>query len=444
MSEVDEKEKLLVECVLSSKELFIKCGGIIDPDYFESPLDSVVEFALGYVRKYHDLPDASIIKAETDVKVEKHEMSTAEVEYITDEVEKHCQVSAMRNAILTGADILGEDEDEGLPDFGKINNLVRNALLVSIDKDMGISYFDDPAIRLMQMQEHVDNTSSGYPSLDMITDKCRRGELVLFAGASGSGKSVMLANIARNMMEQGKRGVIISLELGGDLISKRMDSIMTGIDTKEIYNSINDIVDILDTKKKTYGELYVKKMPVKSTSNDIRAYLSEFEIQFGYKPDFICVDYLDRMGTNEKNNGNAFEVDDAKTEELREIGVDYNAFLFSASQLNRDSVDTTHKTHAHIAGGLSKINVSDIVWAIIRNEEEIDNNEIIFQALKMRNSEFSTKPVALHWCSKTLKISELHGRKKIIKEQAPQPKKTKSRSQELVDKNKNKNKKKKK
>ena len=443
MSEVDEKEKLLVECILSSKELFIKCGGILEPNYFESPLDSVIEFSLDYIHKYHDLPDATIIKAETDVKVEKHEMSTAEVEYITDEIEKHCQISAMSQAILTSADILGEDEDDGLPDFGKITNLVRDALLVSIDKDMGISYFDDPAIRLMQMQEHVDSTSSGYPSLDMITDKCRRGELVLFAGASGSGKSVMLANIARNMMEQGKRGIIISLELGGDLISKRMDSIMTGIDTKEIYNSINDIVDILDIKKKTYGELYVKKMAVKSTSNDIRSYLSEFEIQFGYKPDFICVDYLDRMGTNEKVTGNAFDVDDAKTEELREIGVDYNAFLFSASQLNRDSVDTAHKTHAHIAGGLSKINVSDIVWAIIRNEEEIDNNEIIFQALKMRNSEFSTKPVVLHWCGKTLKISELHGHKKISKTNPVSRSSNPSRLHEILDKQ-NKTKKKKK
>lgn len=433
---VDAKEKLLVELLLSNKELFIKCGGILKKEYFNSPLNSVIQFTLDYVQKYHDLPDTKIVYAETEVKVSSHDITSAEMDYLTDEIEIFCQVAAMRLAILDGSDIIAANEDE--PDFGKINNLVRDALMVKIDKNMGINYFDDPAIRLMQMQLHVDTTPIGYPSLDMITDNCRRGELVLFAGGTGSGKSVMLANIAQNMLSQGKNGVVISLELGDDLISKRMDSIVTGIDTKNIYDSIEDVVNILADKKDSYGECYIKKMPVKSNSNAIRAYLTEYEIQFGYKPDFIIVDYLDRMGTNEKINGNAFDVDDAKTEELREIGVDYNAFLFSASQLNRDSVETEHKSHAHIAGGLSKINVSDVVWAIIRNEEQIDNNEIQFQAMKLRNSEFSTKPISLHWDSRTLKISELHSHQKISKTNSISQSESKETFKELMERRKKK------
>jgi len=433
---VDAKEKLLVELLLCSKELFIKCGSILKPEYFETPLDSVVKFTLDYVHKYHDLPDAKIVYAETEFKIDEREITDAEMNYITDEIESHCQISAMRMPIIEGSDIISADDDS--PDFGKINNLVRDALMVSIDKDMGINYFSDPAMRLMQMQLHVDTTPIGYPSIDMITEGCRRAELVLFAGGSGSGKSVMLANVAQNLLEQGKNGIVISLELGDDLISKRLDSIITGVNTKEVYNSIDDIVNILSNKEKTYGELYVKKMPVKSNSNDIRAYLTEYEIQFGYKPDFICVDYLDRMGTNEKINGNAFDVDDAKTEELREIGVDYNCFMFSASQLNRDAVETEHKSHAHIAGGLSKINVSDVVWAIIRNEEQIDNNEIHLQALKLRNSEFSTKPVVLHWDSKTLKISELRGHKKLSQSNPVSKSGSSSKLKDILDKKKKK------
>lgn len=431
---MDAKEKLLVECLLSNRELFLKCGGILKPDYFESPLKQVMKFTLDYVQKYHDIPDPKIVHAETEVKLGIHDISSSEMDYFTTEIERHCQQSAMHMAILDGADILGEDDDE--PDYGRISALVKEALMVSIDKDMGIKYFDDPAMRLLQMQEHVDSTTIGYPSMDMISEQCRRGELVLFAGASGSGKSVMLANIAQNMMEEGKRGVVITLELGEDLITKRMDGIITGIPMADIYNSIGDVVDELKIKEKTYGECFVKKMPVKSNSNDIRAYLTEYELQFGYKPDFIIVDYLDRMGTNQKVNGNAFDVDDAKTEELREIFVDYNAFGFSASQLNRDSVDTERKSHAHISGGLSKINVSDVVWAIIRNEEQIDNNEIHFQALKMRNSEFSTQPVVLHWDGKTLRISELHGQQKITRTTAVSQTQSSNRLKDILDKKK--------
>jgi len=82
--------------------------------------------------------------------------------------------------------------------------------------------------------------------------------------------------------------------------------------------------------------------------------------------------------------------------------------------VHNSSVDTQDKNHSHIAGGLSKINVSDVVWAIIRNEDQIDNNEVHLQAMKMRNSEFSSKPVVLRWDASTLRIHDLKINKNAI------------------------------
>lgn len=436
----EEKQKILIELLLSSKELFIKCGCILKPEYFESPFDSVIEFAMGYVQKYNDLPDMAIVTAQTDVKLEHREINDANFEWVTDEIESHCQHSAMFNAIIDGANIIGDEEE---PDYGKVNVLVREALMVSIDKDMGINYFDDPATRLAKMQEHIDSRTIGWESMDRITDKCRRGELVLFAGSSGSGKSVVLANIAHNMLMQGLNGIVFSLELGEDLITKRMDSITTGIAIKDIFNSIDDVVSILETTSKSYGECFVKKLPVGSNVTHIRAYLTEYKLQFSREPDFIIVDYLDQMGASVRVDGGIFEIDKLKTEELREVFVDYNAYGFTASQLNRDSVGTEHKSQAHIAGGLSKINTSDITWAIVRNEEQIDNNEIHFTALKLRNSEFSTKPVILHWDSKTLRLSELQGHRIISQSNAISTSGTSKTRDRLDNMLRNKNKKKK-
>lgn len=403
--DIDEKEKLLIEFLISSKELFVKCSGVLKPEYFESPLNVVMEFIIKYYTKYHNIPDVSVIYAETEIDLTIHKIEQHEFDYVTDEVEKHCREAAFKLVLIEGSDMIVDSEDEDI-DFGKIDRMFRDALMLSIDKDMGIDYFSDPEHRLELMQQHIDSRSIGWPSMDMITEKCRRGESVMFAGNSGSGKSVVLANVANNMAEQGMNSLIISLELGEDLISKRMDSIITGIDSKEIFESIDDVVNILKEYQKTYGSVFVKKMSSGTTANQIRAYLVEYEIQFGHKPDCICVDYLDVMGTNERSNEGVFEKDKQKSEELREIFQDYNAYGFTASQLNRDSVDTEHKSQAHIAGGISKINTADVAWGIIRNEEQQDNNEIHLQALKLRNSEFSTKPVVLYWENKTLKISD--------------------------------------
>ena len=401
---IDAKEKLLIEFLLSSRELFIKCSGVLKSEYFEEPLDRVIDFSMGYYMKYHNVPEISIVEAETDVKLKQRKVEQDEFDYVSDEIEKHCQNAAMRIAIIKGSDILVDDEDS--PDMGAIQTLVRNALMVSIDKDLGTNYFDKPAIRLMQMQEEIDACSIGWIGMDMLVDKVKRGEMFMFAGSSGSGKSIMLANVANNMAARGNNVLIISLELDQFLISKRMDSIITEIDSKKIFESIDDIVTKLEEFEKTYGSIYVKKMPSGTNANQIRAYLTEYEIQFGYKPDVICLDYLDIMGTNERVNGNIFDIDKAKSEELREIFQDYRAYGFTASQLNRDAVDTERKSQAHIAGGISKINTSDVTMAIIRNEEQKDNGEVHFQLMKLRNSEFSYEILVLYWNDKTLRITE--------------------------------------
>lgn len=397
---INEKEKLLIEYILSSKDLFIKVVGVLSPDYFEKPLDRVMKLTLDYFHKYHALPTLDIIKAETELELEGRELTKEEFDYTVDEVEEHCQNEAMRLAILDSIDDLEKKN------FGAIQDKVRQALTVSVDKNLGISFFDDPATRLMMMQQNIDSRSIGWQPLDHLLDHVRRGEMVLFAGGSGSGKSVVLANVANNMAQQGLNVLVITLELAEDLVAKRIDSIVTGIEGKEIFDRIDDVASVLDSMKGSYSDIFIKKMPAGVDANQVRAYLMEFHLQYGIYPDVICLDYLDLMSPNNKSVQGRFDIDKAVSEEIRDVFVEYGIYGFSASQLNREAVGTAVKTQAHIAGGISKINTSDATLAIVRNEEEIDNGEIIFQPIKLRSAEMVTNPVKLYWDNKTLKISD--------------------------------------
>ena len=58
--------------------------------------------------------------------------------------------------------------------------------------------------------------------------------------------------------------------------------------------------------------------------NDIKAYLKEYELQMGFKPDCVAVDYLDEMGSVNRSIkiDNLFIKDQYVTAELRELAVE--------------------------------------------------------------------------------------------------------------------------
>lgn len=406
---VDPKQKLLLEFALSSKDLFINVAPILKPQYFSKPLDAVVKFTLEYFKEYHAIADRIVIHAETGVRLELHDISKDEMDYCIDELEDYCKKSAMRLAILDSADELAsaDEEEDSVVNYGRIEQIIRDAISVSLDKNLGLDMFVDPTSRLLKMLEEIDGRSFGYPSLDKITDNAKRGEIVLLAASSGGGKSVMLANFCNNFATQGLNVLYITLELNENLVAKRFDSIITGIDSRKIFDEIQAVAQLNQTMKSMYGSIFVKKMPTGCTTNDIRAYLMEYHLQFGFYPDMIAVDYMDIMSPNAANSRDGiFDRDKRIAEELRDLMIDFNIYGFTASQLNRDATNVEIVNHSHIAGGLSKINTSDVAFAILRNEEDRDNGIIRLQAMKLRNAELDTNPIVLNWNNRNLQITD--------------------------------------
>lgn len=405
MSEViDKKQKMLLELAFSNKDIFIKVSKILRCEYFEAPLDIVLKFVIEYFNEYNSLPSMDIIDAETDIKLKNREIDEkdkVDVQYAVDEIEKHCQHVAMSQAILAGV-----EKDLPIGDFISITNRVKEALMVSIDNSLGINLFDDPASRLLDMQKNIETRSIGWPTMDQMIEYIRRGEFFLIAGGTAAGKSIVLANIGNNLASQGLNTLYITLELKDNMVAKRLDSIITGIPSTEIFENIEDVADELKKHEKNYGTFYVKKMSRGTRCAEIRAYLSEYHLQFGFYPDCLCVDYLDLLSPNGRTDPGRFEIDKAISEELAEIFMDFNLYGFTASQLNRDGSDTTVKIQAHIAGGISKLNTADVALAINRDEVLKDRGEIEFQVLKLRSAEGKTHSLTLHMNPKTIRITE--------------------------------------
>lgn len=402
---IDPKEKILLEYSISNGDLFSKVLSILSSEYFTPPLDRVVTFILDYHNKYKGCPPPQIIHAETGIMLELRDGTKEERDYIAEEVEQHIRREAMRIAILKGADIVNK-ASSGSYDFGAVETAVKEALMISLDTDLGINQLaEDVALRHKMMQMNTDTRSIGWKKMDEMLEGVRRGELGIFAGNSGTGKSVVLANVAVNMASAGLDTLLITLELNQDLVSMRMDTILTGTPLKAVYNSSEEIQQTYKKLSEKYGRLQIKKLKNGSNANHIRSYINEYVLSSGKPPDVLCFDYLDLMSPIGESDGK-FDHDKLITEQLREVMIEFNMYGFTASQLNRSGIDQKEKTQANIAGGKSKIDTCDFALAIVRDQEHYDNGTVQFQVLKLRNAEAGKRPIELHWNRTTVKISD--------------------------------------
>ena len=185
---------------------------------------------------------------------------------------------ALEKAILDSTDLL----ETG--DYGAVENKIRDATQVSLVKDLGLEYFENPKERLEWIKQQSGAVSTGWKMFDQkLYGGLNKGEITIFAGGSGAGKSLFLQNLAVNWALSGLNCVYISLELSEQLISMRLDAMVSEHGTKDVMRNIDDVDLKVRMKGKGAGKFRVKQMTSGVNANDIRAYIREYEINADIK-----------------------------------------------------------------------------------------------------------------------------------------------------------------
>jgi replicative DNA helicase len=400
-----EVQKLYLEMMMADAEIFVRCQGIFDHTLFDRKLQDAAEFINVYAKEYSVLPDYDMVNAScrTDFK-RPEEIKEGHNEWLMDEFENFTRHKALERAIIESADLLEKK------DYGQVEIKIKEAVQISLTKDMGTDYFADPRQRLMRIKDKNGQISTGWPSLDRrLFGGMNRGELNIFAGGSGAGKSLFLANLGVNWALNGLNVIYLTLELSEDLVCMRMDAMTTGVSTKEIFKEIDDVEMKVRIIGKKSGAYQVKYMPSGKTANDIRAYLKEYEIKTGRKVDVLLVDYLDLLMPQSKKISPAdlFIKDKYVSEELRNLAVEKQCILVTAAQLNRGAVEEVEFDHSHISGGLSKIQTADNVFGIFTSRAMRERGRYQIQLMKTRSSSGVGQKVDLEFNLETLKITDL-------------------------------------
>jgi hypothetical protein len=286
-----EVQTLFLQMMITNAELYVRVTNIFNPDNFDRTLRPVAELFKEHCAKYNVLPDSTQVKAITNVEVEPiPELVDGHSEWFLDEFESFTKRQELERAILKSADLLEKGEYE------PVEKLIKDAVQISLQKDMGLDYFADPRARLLALKSNNGQNSTGWATMDKaLYGGFNRGELQIFAGGSGSGKSLFLQNLAVNWSNAGLNGAYITLELSEGLCSMRIDSMMTATSSRDIFKELDNVEMKVKIMAKKSGKLRIKYMPAQSNINDIRAYCKELQVQTGMKVDFLCVDYIDLL-----------------------------------------------------------------------------------------------------------------------------------------------------
>ena len=398
-------QKVYLEMFMTDAESFVRCQGVFDPNTFDRRLVEPAKFIKQYVEEHNALPTFDMVNAatQTDLK-DPGQLAENHYDWLLQDFETFSKHKALEAAILKSADLLESGE------YGACEDLVKQAVQIGLQKDLGTDYFADPRGRLESIKDKNGQVSTGWPALDKkLFGGFNRGELNIFAGGSGSGKSLFMANLGVNWALAGLNVMYLTFELSEALVSMRVDAMTTEIPSRDIFKSIEDVELKVKMIGKKSGAFQVKYMPTGKNANDVRAYLKEYEIKTGKKVDVLLIDYLDLMHPigQKISAENLFVKDKYVSEELRNLAMELNTIFVTASQLNRSSVEEIEFDHSHISGGISKINTADNLIGIFTSRAMRERGRYQIQLMKTRSSSGVGMKVDLGFDVDTLRIFDI-------------------------------------
>jgi KaiC/GvpD/RAD55 family RecA-like ATPase len=399
-----EVQRLFLEMMLQDAESYVRVQNIYNPENFDRSLRPAAEFIAKHSDDHKTLPTVEQISASTGVRLNHiPDLNDGHFEWFMDEFEGFTRRQELERAILKSADLLEKGE------YDPVEKLIKDAVQISLTKDMGTDYWSDPKARINKYFNSGGQVSTGWPQMDKILyGGFSRGELNIFAGGSGSGKSLVMMNIALSWLQAGLSGVYISLELSEELCALRTDAMLAGMSTKEIRKDIDQTELKVKLVSKKAGQYRIKALPAQSNINDIRSYIKEVQVQTGLKVDFVMCDYLDLlMPVSAKVSPNdLFVKDKYVSEELRNLAKELNVLFVTASQLNRSAVEEIEFDHSHISGGISKINTADNVFGIFTSRAMRERGKYQIQCMKSRSSTGVGQKIDLDYNIETMRITD--------------------------------------
>ena len=383
--DMDFFELVIMYNALTDETYLASIIDVVKPKFFKrDDIKIVFNILVDYYKKRNTVPNITELKTHLITKNQKTAFKNIVLNFkqldtkynkeeLYENTEQFFKERAIYNAVFETADAYSKDST--VIDTGKTLELFENACGISLIDNLGRDYFNEIDEHTKDLQKTFNYISTGYKWLDerigggLITT----GRVFyVFSGTTNVGKSIMLGNLATNIIAQDKTVIIITLEMPETIYSKRISSQLSRIplgQLKEEADSLKDFVNKYKTQHPN-ARLFIKEYAPKSvTINTIKAYIKKLISKKKIKPNVIIIDYVNLIQPTVVT-GNTYIDVKLVSEQLRALSYFFKIPVVSATQLHRSAFNEINPGLETTSESMGLTHTADVQFAIWSNDED--------------------------------------------------------------------------
>jgi len=286
-----------------------------------------------------------------------------DVKYVKEKILDFCKRQAFKEALEKSVELISEDK------FDHVLTLMKNAVSIGLPNSTGHDFFEDIEARFIKVNRAVCPTGiQRLDAPDILNGGLGRGEIGIVTANTGVGKSHWLVAMGANAMRFGKNVLHYTFELTEQAVGLRYDSNMCSINASDVINHKDRVIDFYE-KNEDLGRLIIKEYPTNvATVITIRNHIDKLMLR-GFKPNVLIIDYADIMRSTRAYDSLRHELK-LIYEELRNLAMELNIPIWTASQANRESANSDIVGLENMSEAYGKAMVADLVVSLSRKPME--------------------------------------------------------------------------
>jgi replicative DNA helicase len=409
---------IFYNCLVDRTYLASVCDYVSPKIFKNEDIRSVITILTDFFKKHDALPSTTEIKVYlTDEKLKQNFKSVLtkivdidkrfNKEELYSNTERFLKERHVFNTLLDAAEKL----DTKTLDTFKLLSKIESAVNIDLSTNYGTNLFHDVDHFLKELNRDEPVIPTGWKWLDQKLDGgfLENGRsLYLFMGETNVGKSIFLGNVATSIALQGKKVLLITLEMSEIMYSKRLASSITKIPLNELRNDQQTLKQlILETRdNKKNSAIIIKEFPPSTISaGQLGAFIKKL-VQSGFSPDAIVLDYLNLL--NSPTGVNSYERVKFIAEKVRALSYEFNCPIISATQVNRSGFSVDEPGLETISESTGLAATADAIFTIWQKDEDKELGIINLGIVKNRfGPNFGSTVLRVDYHTLTLKEDEM-------------------------------------
>jgi hypothetical protein len=282
--------------------------------------------------------------------------------FVKDKSLDFCKKQALKCALEDAVDLIATEKYES------VVTLMKEAISKGTPSTLGHDFFQDYESRFITINRATCPTGiKQIDSKDILNGGLGRGEIGVITAPTGVGKSHFLVHVGCEALKVGKNVIHYTFELSERAVGLRYDSNLCNIPSNEVVERKDQVLS--EYENSDLGRLIIKEYPTGSaTVLTLRNHIEKLLLK-GFVPSLIVIDYADIMRSSRSYDSLRHELK-LVYEELRNLAMDLNIPVWTASQANREASNASVVGLENMSEAYGKAMVADVVLSLSRKPLE--------------------------------------------------------------------------